>query len=129
MKLFRWFRTLLGIAAATATPLAQATPPKNEHAVVVHFAYGSKDLTKLFALEEELEKAILAAGVGEFDGNEVNVDGSDGYLYMYGPNADSLFAAIKPILEKTPFMRGAKAKLRYGPPQAGSQEKIRVINP
>jgi hypothetical protein len=48
---------------------------------------------------------------------------------MYGPSADSLFAAIKPILEKTPFMRGAKAKLRYGPPQAGSHEKIIVINP
>lgn len=129
MKLFRWFGTLLGIAAATATSTAQAAPPKTEHAVVVHFAYGSKDLTKLFALEEELEKAILAAGVGEFDGNEVNVDGSDGYLYMYGPSADKLFAAIKPILEKSPFMRGATAKLRYGPPQAGSQEKIIVVNP
>ena len=129
MKLIRWFGTLLGLATATATSTVQATPPKNEHALVVHFAYGSKDLTKLFALEEELEKAILAAGVGEFDGNEVNVDGSDGYLYMYGPSADSLFAAIKPILEKTPFMRGAKAKLRYGPPQAGSHEKISVLNP
>jgi len=129
MKLIRWFGTLLGLATATATSTVQATPPKNEHALVVHFAYGSKDLTKLFALEEELEQAILAAGVGEFDGNEVNVDGSDGYLYMYGPSADSLFAAIKPILEKTPFMRGAKAKLRYGPPQAGSHEKIIVINP
>jgi hypothetical protein len=67
--------------------------------------------------------------VGEFDGNEVNVDGSDGYLYMYGPSADRLFAAIKPILEKTSFMSCAKAKLRFGPPQAGSQEKIIVINP
>jgi hypothetical protein len=62
MKLIRWFGTLLGLATATATSTVQATPPKNEHALVVHFAYGSKDLTKLFALEEELEKAILAAG-------------------------------------------------------------------
>ena len=128
MKFFHWLGTLFGIAAMATSP-AQATPPKIEHAVVVHFAYGSKDLTKLFALDEELEKAILAAGVGEFDGNEVNVDGSDGYLYMYGPSADRLFAAIKPILEKASFMRGAEAKLRFGPPQAGSQEKTIVINP
>ncbi|MDD2988927.1 MAG: hypothetical protein PHI64_08195 [Zoogloea sp.] len=63
MKLLHWLGTLFGIAAMATSP-AQATPPKNEQAVVVHFAYGSKDLTKLLALEEELEKAILAAGVG-----------------------------------------------------------------
>lgn len=129
MKLFRWLRTLLGIAADTVTPPSQGMPPINEHAVIVHFSYGSKDLKNLFALEDEIEKAILAAGVGEFDGNEVNEDGSDGYFYMYGPNADSLFAAVKPILERTHFMRGAKAKLRYGPPQADSQEKDFFINP
>lgn len=129
MKCLRWFGTLLGIAAASVGAAAHPTPPMNEHAVVVHFAYGSKDLTKLFALEDELEKAILAAGAGEFDGDEVATDGSDGYLYMYGPNADRLLEVIKPILEKTSFMHGAKAKLRYGPPQAGSKEQIIVINP
>jgi hypothetical protein len=129
MKLLRWLGTLVGLAAASTVAAAQPASTKDEHAVVVHFAYGSKDLKNLFALEDELEKAILAAGAGEYDGNEVATDGSDGYLYMYGLNADNLFTAIKPILEKTPFMRGAKAKLRYGPPQAGSQEKIIVINP
>lgn len=129
MKFFRWFVTFLGMAAATSGSDSQSKPPTNEHAVVVQFAYGSKDLTKLFALEDELEKAIIAAGAGEFDGNEVAVDGSDGFLYMYGPSADKLFAVIKPILERTEFMRGAKAKLRYGPPQVGVQEKTLVINP
>lgn len=129
MKILRWFGTFLGIAAATSGSAAQPTPHNNEHAVVVHFAYGSRDLAKIFALEDELEKAILEAGAGEFDGNELATDGSAGYLYMYGQNADRIFAVIKPILEKTSFMRGAKAKLRYGPPQAGSEEKIVVINP
>lgn len=129
MKLLRWFGALLGISTTTTVSAAQPIPPNNEHAVVVHFAYGSRDLTKLFALEDELEKVISAAGAGEFDGNDMATDGSDGYLYMYGPNADKLFEAIKPILEKSIFMRGAKAKLRYGPPNAGSHEKIIVINP
>jgi hypothetical protein len=129
MKLLRWLGSFIGIAAATATYAEQVTPPKNDHEVVVHFAYGSKDLTKLFALEDELEKAMLSAGAGELDGNEVNVDGSDAYIFMYGPNADRLFAAIKPILDKTPFMRGAQANLRFGPPKSGAQEKTIVINP
>jgi hypothetical protein len=93
-----------------------------EHAVIVHFRYGSTDLARLFAVEEQLERAIAAAEAGEFDGNEVAADGSDGYLYMYGPDADRLFAAVRPTLERTEFMRGARVKLRYGPPDDGVTE-------
>ncbi|MDQ2696189.1 MAG: hypothetical protein M3Z21_12575, partial [Pseudomonadota bacterium] len=52
-----------------------------EHAVLVCFEYGSTDLSRLFALEEQLEQVIGAAAVGEFDGNEIAADGSDGVLY------------------------------------------------
>jgi hypothetical protein len=91
-------------------------PPTPEHAVLVHFSYGGTDLSRLFPLEERLEVAIEAAGVGEFDGNEIAADGMDGRLYMYGPDADALFAAVRPSLEAAEFMRGARVTLRYGPP-------------
>ena len=94
-----------------------------EHAVIIHFEYGSTNLSRLFELEGKLESAIAEAGVGEFDGNEVATDGSDGYLYMYGHNADQLFEVVRPILEATEFTRGAKATLRYGPPEDGIEEK------
>src|SRR5262245_33628103 len=93
-----------------------------EHAVIVHFRYGSTDLTRLFALEDEVRQAIAAAGAGEFDGNEVAADGSDGYLYMYGPDADKLFASVRATLERAEFMRGARVKLRYGPPRDGVKQ-------
>ena len=96
--------------------------PVSEQAVIVRFEYGSTDLTRLFALEEQLEQAIRAAAVGEFDGNEVAADGSDGSLYMYGPDADALFAAVRPTLEATAFMSGARVTLRYGPPEDGVRE-------
>ena len=60
--------------------------------------------------------------VGEFDGNKVATDGSDGSLDMYGPNADALFAAARPILLAAEFMRGARVTLRYGPPEDGVKE-------
>lgn len=88
----------------------------SEHAVIVRFDYGSTDLSALFALEDELENAIVAAGVGEFDGNEIASDGSDGLLYMYGPDADALFSAIKTALVKATSIRNVVATLRYGPP-------------
>jgi len=129
VKILLWIVSILGITV-TSTALGASPPtPKIEHAVVVHFAYGSRDLTRLFALEKKLEAAIAKAGVGEYDGNEVAVDGSDGYLYMYGPDADRLFEVVKPILQSTPFMHGATAKKRYGPPSDGVKESVVVINP
>lgn len=98
----------------------EAGPP--EHGVIVHFEYGSTDLNALFRLEDRLRQAIQNAGVGEHDGHEIAVDGSDGYLYSYGPDADALFAVMRPELEAAPFMRGARAKLRYGPPEPGVRE-------
>ena len=98
-----------------------STPPVNppEHAVVVRFTYGSSDLSRLFALEEQLEGAIAAASVGEFDGNEIATDGTDATLYMFGPNADALSAAVRPTLLSTEFMRGARVSLRYGAAEPG----------
>ena len=101
--------------------------PPPEHAVLVKFAYGSTDLSRLFALEEKLEAAVLAAGVGEFDGNEVAADGSEATLFLYGPDADALFAVVRPVLESADFMRGARARLRYGRPGVGVRETVIVI--
>jgi hypothetical protein len=87
-----------------------------DHAVIVHFHSDQADLQPLFDLEDQLIVAIEAAGVGVFDGNELAADGSDGYLYMYGPDAGLLFDTIQPILAASEFMKGASVKLRYGPP-------------
>jgi len=112
---------------ATATPSQSQYSSSPEHSVIVDFYYGSRDLQRLFDLEDELDRAITSAGVGEYDGNEIAVDGGDASLYMYGPDADRLFAVVRPILETTDFTRGARAHLRYGPPDADVREKTVVI--
>jgi hypothetical protein len=99
----------------------------SEHAVVVNFDYGSTDLQPIFDLSTQLENAIVAAHAGEFDGNEIAADGSDGFLFMYGPDADRLFQVVRPVLEACSFMRRARVKLRYGPPEDGVREKHVVI--
>jgi hypothetical protein len=101
-------------------------PP--EHAVIVSFRYGSTDLQPLHELEHDLERAISAAGVGEYDGNEIAVDGSDGSLYMYGPDADLLFQAVEPILRGCPWLREGSTLLRYGPPNEGTPQRTVPLN-
>ncbi len=99
-----------------------------EHAVIITFHYGSTDLDRLFELEGQLEKAIFEAKVGEYDGNEIAVDGSDGSLYMYGPDADRLFAVVEPIVRGCPLMKGVRVKKRYGGAQSGACEAISIID-
>jgi hypothetical protein len=95
----------------------------SEQAVIVHFTYGQTDLSPLYKLEDNLIAAIAAADAGEFDGNEVATAGSDGSLYMYGPDADRLFEAVRPVLSSATCIQKAVATIRYGPPEDGVRER------
>lgn len=97
-----------------------------EHAVLIDFQYGLPDTNALFDLEKELEH-LISPGVGEFDGDELAVDLSSGTLFFYGPDADRLWAAIEATVKRAAFMRGAKVKLRYGPPDPGVRQVIRIL--
>jgi hypothetical protein len=109
--------------AFTATCAALFGPARaEEQAVIVQFHYGLSDLGPLHDLEDKLSAAIKSARVGEFDGDEVATDGSNGRLYMYGPSADAIFEAVGPILKAADFMKGAEVRRRYGPPNAGAKE-------
>jgi len=86
-----------------------------EQAVIISFYhYENKGLDELFALEDRLHQVLTENSLGRSDGHEIACEGTDGSLYMYGPSAEKLFAAIKPILQETDFMREATALLRFG---------------
>ena len=95
-----------------------------EHAVLIHFSYGSTNLQHVFALEDRLRTVISEAGVGEYDGHEVAEDGSDGFFYLYGPDAEAIFRVIRPALAEYPFMRGAKVTLRFGPRRRRTPKRV-----
>jgi hypothetical protein len=96
-----------------------------EQAVLVHLrgtgppehVYQERDLA---TLEDKLVEAIEPGALGEFDGNEVGIGGAT--LFMYGPDAERLFAGIEPVLRSYPLSRGAKVVIRYGGPGATQRE-------
>lgn len=91
--------------------------------VIVQFDDGTPYLSRLFALEDRLEQAITSTGTGKLEGNRVSKDGSNGYLYMRGPDADALFSAVRPTLEAVDFLHGARVLLQYGP----SEEETEAV--
>jgi hypothetical protein len=90
-----------------------------EQAVIVHLKsttlnLQSGNLEHLFALEDQLRRVIDRAGVGEYDGNEVAVDGSEAILYAYGPDADALWDVMQPHIERIHPLAGSYVIKRYG---------------
>ena len=102
------------VTTANTSSAGDSAPAASEQAVLVHFDYGSRDWKPFFQFEDRLQRAIAASGAGEYDGNELATDGSDGSLYMYGPDADKLFAVVKPLLESSPILKHVVVTLRYG---------------
>ena len=115
-----FFEKLFGKPKTQQGEKLQSNEP--EHAVIIRFNYGIEGLEPLHRLEDELEEVLTANNAGEYDGHEIAVDYSDGFLYMYGPDAENLFKVVKPVLATTDFMKGATAKLRFGPPEDGVKE-------
>jgi hypothetical protein len=58
--------------------------------------------------------------LGEFDGNEVGVGGAT--LFMYGLDAEKLFAGIEATLRSYPLCKGARVVIRYGGPGAEQRQ-------
>ncbi len=76
-------------------------------------------------LADELAEAIEEAGVGEFDGDEFGEGAC--VFYMYGPNADALFAAVEPILRKSPLAANGRVVKRYGTADDASVKEISIL--
>ena len=98
---------------------APARSAASEHAVIVYLrlsdnGFGTEaERDAIHALTDRLAAAISAQHAGEFDGDEFGA-GACG-LYMSGPNADRLFAAVEPLLRADRLAAGGYAIKRYGP--------------
>src|SRR5688572_12586556 len=120
-----FFRRLFGKDHAASSPVRDHPPGGPQQAVLIHLdgvglpdhVYKECDLA---TLEDRLAEAIAAGQIGEFDGNEVGQ--SETTLFMYGPNAETLFAGIEVILREYPLCRGARVEIRRGGPGAEIRE-------
>jgi hypothetical protein len=94
----------------------------SEHSIIVTFYNFAEKfwndelqpLDPLFDLEDALAERLEGKNVGELDGHEIAMDGSDGFLFLYGPDADALYGIIEPVLRASSVTQGGHATLRYG---------------
>ncbi len=58
----------------------------------------------LEAFADELDAAVQAAGVGEYDGDELG--GGECTLFFCTRDVDQLLAVLRPLLKRSPLCRG-----------------------
>jgi hypothetical protein len=78
----------------------------------------------LFALQEKMMQAISDSGAGEFDGDMWGE--GECVLYMYGPDANRLFAVVEPLLKSCPLASGGFAVMQYGEATDTDALEVRV---
>lgn len=105
-----------------------------KHVVVVHLRWPveaggrsrvQSDLLHEYGLlEDHLTEALETAGVGGFDCSEIDLD--EYQIFMYGPDADRLFATVEGILRESPVTRGGWVIKLYGDPFDPNAQGVRV---
>lgn len=98
-----------------------------EHAVIIYFNKPLPYPNALYETDVKLIRAIKRECVGYYDWHETAENDSHGSFYMYGPDADKLFEAVRPVLQTIDFMKGAVAFLRYGAHIPGVETKEIVL--
>lgn len=109
------------------------SPDDNEHTVeiVIRLAgntserggFGSNaERDRVAKLEDTLDGVVERAGVGLLDGNEVG--GGQYSIFLIGPDAGALWAAIEETVRHAEATRGAKVILRQG--DDGPEQILRV---
>lgn len=86
----------------------------DDQAVIVSIKTDQLDWDLVMDLEEKVEDALAASGVGELDGNDV---GQGEYnIYMYGPDADRVWEVAEPVISASgfPIPAGSSVLRRYG---------------
>lgn len=87
----------------------------NPEAVIVRLPVEGVAPSELWDIEDLLIEAVEAASVGEVDGTETGVGGAT--FFLYGPDAERLFATVRPIFQADPRWRNAVAEVRRGGPE------------
>ena len=125
--LFVFVVALLVLGALRVLRTPRAVNAAEEQAVIATIKLNSGDMgsaeerQRITALEDQLSDAIKRSSTGEFDGDEYG--GGVCTVYMYGPSAERLFAAVSPVLKKFHAPKGSYVVKRYGKPGA-RQDRI-----
>mgnify|MGYP001546098107 CR=1 FL=1 len=84
-----------------------------EH-IVVKFNHGIRDVIPYCDFVQEIKAKLQNKGIGEYIGDDMDIDGGDAESTFSCNSAEDLFEFIRHDLGQLPFMSGAKVCFYFG---------------
>ncbi|SEQ12807.1 hypothetical protein SAMN03080615_00550 [Amphritea atlantica] len=97
-----------------------------EH-LTIYFKHGLRDIIPYHNYIKLAKEEIVRAGLGEYLGDDMAIDGGDAEAVFSCENSIELFEYLKTGLVALPFMRGAKITLTFGELETKAPEKVFYI--
>jgi hypothetical protein len=90
------------------------------HPVVIRFNYKVEDFDYLDELQEGIEQVVTYHKVGEYDTYELDEANNQAVFFLSAHDPEILFKNLKPILEESPILKGAKIDVEMGRAEDGT---------
>lgn len=90
------------------------------HPVVIKFNYKVEDFDYLDELQDGIERVVTYHQVGEYDTYELDEENNRAIFFLSAHDPEILFRNIKPILQESPILKGAKIDVEMGKAADGS---------
>ncbi|EPF6691881.1 hypothetical protein ODJ70_24660 [Pseudomonas aeruginosa] len=94
--------------------------------LILHFTHAIGDIIPWCAFVEELRPQLARSGVGEFESDDMAIDGGDCEAVFRGLDAKALFTALLPHFQNLPFLQKPTTKvvLVFGELGGSSEQQV-----
>ena len=108
---------LMGAGCNISMQEPQTNDQKSEQAVLIRVPVSDRfgtpgELQEVYDFEDSLTEVLEGKELGDVDGHDIGE--GEAIVYLYGPDADELLAAIEPTLRASRMAPSMQIKLRYG---------------
>jgi hypothetical protein len=93
--------------------------------LILHFKHGIEDIIPWCEFIEKVRPQLAHSGAGEYESDDMAIDGGDCEAIFRGPDVKKLFAVLLPRFESLPFLRQSttKAELVFGEIESSSERQ------
>lgn len=90
------------------------------HPVIIKFTYKTEDFDYLDELQDGIERVVTYHKVGEYDTYELDEENNRAIFFLSAHDPEILFKNLKPILQESPILKGAKIDVEMGRTEDGT---------
>jgi len=95
--------------------------------LILYFRHDVRDLIPWCEFIETLRPELAQSGAGEFESDDMAIDGGDCEAIFRGPDVEALFEILRPQFQNLPFLRKPTTKVELVFGELGSSAETTVV--